>query len=205
MTNSLPSQLSEALDRLVEKTDQLHQSMSRDAELEARFVAGFERLIEVVAHLERQQKVESWLAKKLEETVPRLNKALKKQDRASSGVKGELGENIERIARIVKVVGQVAEILAGSMQVISKAYRENKTDTPGTGNVDAKNDAVDLTGILTKLNDLVKSGVGARGFSDGDKAVSPDLSYKPDAETAGGNEEKANEQIFSGISCQIKP
>lgn len=166
MRNSLTSQLNEALDILVEKTDELQKAMPLDKEQEAHLVAGFERLTEVVANMERQQKAESRLAKKIEDIVPRLNKVLKKQDRVANGVKGDLAENIERIARIVKVVGQAAEIVAGSMQVISKALRENKPATPNSEKKDEKTDTIDLSEILTQLNNLIGNQDKEQSTSD---------------------------------------
>lgn len=188
MINSLTSQLSEALDKLVVKTEQLQQIRPLGAEQEARLETSFERLNEVVTRLERQQKLESWMALKLEKTVSRLNKALKKQDDATSGAKGEVADNIERLARTVKVVGQAAEIVAGSMEVISKAYRENKTATPNPENEVEKTNTVDLTGTLTHLNNLVKSALEEHSSIDRNKAVSSDPSCNPETEPAGDNE-----------------
>lgn len=194
MVNSLASQLNKALDRLVEKTDQLQQAGHWDAEQEARLEAAFKRINEVATHLEQQQKLESRMAQKLEKTVSRLNKVLKKQDYAGGGTEREPGGNIERLARTVKVIGQISEIVAGSMQVIGKAYRENKAETPDPGNEDAKTDGVDLTGILTQLNGLVKTFVESNSSTKEDTAVSSSETITPAAEPAGDNQRNRVDQ-----------
>lgn len=191
MANSLTSQLNEALERLVEKTDQLLKTRPWNAEQETRLLAGYERLAEALANMEQQQKVESLLAKKIENIVPRLDKVLKKQDRVSEGAKENLAEKIERLAGTVKVIGQITEIIASSMQVISKAYLEKKTAATSPENGDEKTDTIDLTGILTQVNDLVKSVVEGRSSSDENQAITPELSYNPEAEPTVENEEKA--------------
>lgn len=173
MTNPYIFQLSEALKILVERTDKILQNKPWNPEQEARLMSGLERLIEVINQIERQQKVESCLVEKVEETVSRLSKVLTTQNRAAGGIKGDLVESIERAARSVKIVGQAAEFIAESMQVISNAYRKKNAATTNTENGDKKTDAVDLTGILTQLNDLIETKVkvyaseGAQAFPAG--------------------------------------
>lgn len=173
MTKPYIFTLSESLKFLVEKTDKILQNKPWNPEQEARLMSGLERLIEVVNHIEQQQKAEFCLVEKVEETVTRFNKVLTIQNRAAGGMKGEFVENIERVARNVRIVGQAAEFIAESMQVISNAYRQKKAATTNTENGDTKTDEVDLTGILSQLNNLIETKVkvyaseGAQVFPDG--------------------------------------
>ncbi len=159
MTNPYIFQLSEALKILVERTDKILQNKLWNPEQEARLISGLERLIEVINHIERQQKAEFCLVEKVEETVTRFNKVLTIQNRAAGGIKGEFVENIEHVARNVKIVGQAAEFIAEIMQVISNAYRQKKAAATNTENGDTKTDEVDLTGILSQLNNLIETKV----------------------------------------------
>ena len=187
MARSYTSQLCEAINMLVEKTDLMLQDRTQNAEQKARLELGFKRLIEVITCLERQQKVEFWLAEKLEETVTRLNTVLKIQNRAAGGIKGEFVENIERVARNVKIVGQAAEFIAEIMQVFSKAYRQSKAATTKTENGDTKTDKVDLTEILTQLNNLIETKVKSYA-SEGAKVIPSSQPLASEVEPAGENE-----------------
>lgn len=186
MANSFTSQLNETIDRLVEKAEQILQARSLNAAQEERFEASFKRLNEVLAYLEQQRKIESQMAYKLEKSVTRLNKELKKHEQAVEDVKRETADNIERLASNIKVIGQVIEIVAESLRVISDTYW-NKTATPTPEIDDEKNNTVDLSGIIKKLNDIVKSTVEKHKSSGEEQAVSSALSYDPEAKPAGDN------------------
>ena len=172
MADSYISNLSESLKMLVEKIDQILQDRPLNAENETHLISGLDRLVEVINHIEKQQKVEFWLADNFEETVTRLNKVLKTQKLVAGDKKEDFVENIERIARNVKIVGQAAEFIAESMLVISKAYRQSRAATTNSDKGDTEGDKVDLTGILTQLNNLIKTKIKANNY-EGDKLISP--------------------------------
>ena len=100
-----------------------------------------------------------------------MKRFLKKLDHDEDSAKVELSDKMERFARCVKVVGQVSEIIAGSIQVINKAYQEKDTIKPEDEKSNQENDAVDLTGIMTGLNDLVKSVADPRNSSGVDQEI----------------------------------
>ncbi len=176
MAGSVVSHLTEAVNRLMEKTDQLQQARAWDAEQVARLVATFERLTELVAHMEWQQKVESRLAEKLENLVARLDRVLEEQAGAGQlETEGEVTKSFERIIKVVKVVGQVIEIVAGSMEVtfnaVNKAIREHRlAGSPETGKP-AETGTPDLTSVLRPLNELVKSLV--EGYASSGRTKEP--------------------------------
>ncbi len=186
MVNSFTSQINETIDSLVEKAEQMLQARTWNAEQEERFEASFKRLNEVLTYLEQQRKIESRIAYKLERSIARLNKELKKHEQSAERNKGEIADNIERLAKNIKVIGQVIEIVTESLSVISKKYRD-KTETPTTESEEEKGNAVDLTGIMKNLNDIVKSTVETYKSSGEEQAVLSDLSYDSEAKPASDN------------------
>ncbi|MFA4885034.1 MAG: hypothetical protein WC601_04560 [Desulfotomaculaceae bacterium] len=186
MVNSSTSQINETIDSLVEKAEQMLQARSWNVEQEEHFEASFKRLNEVLTYLEQQRKIESRMAYKLEKSMARLNKELKKHEQSEENIKGETADNIERLARNIKVIGQVIEIVTESLGVISKRYRD-KTETPTPESGEEKSNTVDLSGIMKNLNDIVKSTVETHKSSGEEQAVSADLSYDPEAKPVGDN------------------
>ena len=186
MVNSFTSQINETIDSLVEKAEQMLQASAWNAEQEERFEASFKRLNKVLTYLEQQRKIESRMAYKLEKSVARLNKELKKHEQSAESNKGETADNIERLAKNIKVIGQVIEIVTESLGVISKRYRD-KAATPTPESDEEKGNAVDLTGIMKNLNDIVKSTVETHKSSGEEQAVSFDLSCNPEVKPMADN------------------